>query len=319
MPIDPSLLPAMVWFTHIARHRSFTKAAAEMNVTRAALSQHLKTLEQQLGVRLLHRTTRDMSLTEEGQHLLNALVPALSAIEQAVVDLDESQIEPSGLIRLTSSRVASRLLLEPYLSELMERYPKLRLELILDDGFSNIVAGGLDAGIRLGKSLDEQMVAVPITPMLEMAIVGSPAYFAQHGIPETPSDLVRHNCLAYRFTTSGTIDTWSFISPSETKDNIVVYEPKGSAVFNDDESMLKAALQGLGLIKHINLCVRQHLADGSLVRVLKTWCRPFPGFYLYIPSRAHMPTKMQVLRSFLIEKREVLEQEQKNKISPWNK
>ena len=308
MPIEPSLLSSLTWFAHIARHRSFTKAAAEMEVTRAALSQHQKGLEERLGVRLLNRTTRDMSLTDEGQRLLDVLAPALKAVERAVSELGEAHEEPSGLIRMNSSRIAARLLIEPHLGELLERYPKLRLELVMNDGISNIVADGMDAGLRLGESLDEHMVAVPVTPPIEMAVVGSPAYFARHGLPESPADLMRHNCLAYRFTSSGTIDRWSFTSP-DAEERTVVFEPKGSAVFNDDENMLSAALQGVGLVKYLDICVRQHLADGRLVRVLASWCRPFPGFYLYVPSRAQMPAKVRALMDFLVERREQLAME----------
>lgn len=305
MPIEPSLISSLTWFAHIARHRSFTKAAMEMEVTRAALSQHLKGLEQHLNVRLLNRTTRDMSLTEEGQRLLDVLQPALAAIDRAVAEIGETHVEPTGLIRMNSSRVAARLLIEPHMGEFLARYPKLRLELVMDDGFSNIVAQGLDAGIRLGESLDEHMVAVPITPPLEMAIVGSPEYFERYGMPETPADLMKHNCLAYRFTSSGTIDRWSFTSPDEEK-RTVVFEPQGNAVFNDDDSMLHGAVQGVGLVQHIDLCVRRHLADGSLVRVLDAWCPPFPGFYLYVPSRSQMPAKTRALMDFLVEQRELL-------------
>ncbi len=307
MPIEPSLLASLTWFAHIARHRSFTKAADEMEVTRAALSQHLKGLEERLDVRLLNRTTRDMSLTDEGQRLLDVLQPALSAIERAVTELSEQHDEPSGLIRLNSSRIAARLLIEPHLGVFLARHPKVRLELVMNDGFSNIVADGMDAGLRLGESLDEHMVAVPVTPPIEMAVVGSPAYFAQHGLPETPADLMRHNCLAYRFTSSGTLDRWSFTSP-DADDSTVVVEPKGSAVFNDDENMLNAALQGVGVIKYLDICVRQHLAEGRLVRVLAPWCRPFPGFYLYVPSRAQRPAKIRALMDFLIERRALFEQ-----------
>lgn len=308
MPIEPSLVSSLTWFAHIARHRSFTRAAREMEVTRAALSQHLKALEQRLNVRLINRTTRDMSLTEEGQRLLDVLQPALMAIQQAVTETGEARNEPSGLIRMNSSRIASRLLVEPHMGEFLARYPKLRLELVMDDGFSNIVASGLDAGIRLGESLDEHMVAVPVTPPLEMAIIGAPSYFERHGIPETPADLMRHNCLAYRFTSSGTIDRWSFTTP-DADAHTVVFDPQGNAVFNDDDSMLRAALQGVGLVQHIDLCVRQHLADGSLRRVLAPWCPPFPGFYLYVPSREQMPAKTRALMDFLIEKRRWLERD----------
>lgn len=305
MPTAPSLLPALAWFVHVARHRSFTKAATEMEISRAALSLHLKALEQHLNVRLLHRTTRDMSLTEEGQRLFDALMPALKTIDRAVAEVGEAQSAPAGVLRVNTSRIAARTLVEPHMGEFLARYPKLRLELILNDGFSNIVADAADAGIRLGESLDEHMVAVPITPMLEMAIVGSPAYFAHHGILQTPADLMQHNCLAYRYTSSGTIDRWTFTSP-DAEARTVVFEPQGSAVFNDDESMLRAALQGVGLIQHIELCVRPHLESGALVRVLQPWCKPFPGFYLYAPTRAHMPAKVRAFIDFLVDKGEAL-------------
>ncbi len=305
MRIEPSLLSSLTWFAHIARHRSFTKAASEMGITRAALSQHLKALEQQLQVRLINRTTRSMSLTEEGQRLLDILQPSLMSIEQVVNALNDSHVEPSGLIRISVSRTAARLLIEPHLGEFLSRYPKIRLELIMDDGFSNIVAEGVDAGIRLGISLDEHMVAVPITPPLTTAIVGSPDYFKRNGTPESPEDLDTHNCLAYRFTSSGTIDHWSLTSPDVEK-HTVVFEPKGNAIFNDDHSMLQAAVQGVGLIKHIDLWVRKDIEEGKLHRVLTDWCKPFPGFYLYIPSRENMPKKIRVLMDFLIEKRELL-------------
>lgn len=295
----------MAWFAHVARRRSFTKAAADMEVTRATVSQHLKSLEERLNARLINRTTRDMSLTEAGQRLLDALQPALAAIESAVTDLSEAGAEPSGLIRLSVSRVAARSLIEPHLAEFLALHPKLRIELITDDGFTNIVAEGLDAGIRLGESLDERMIAAPITPALEMAIVGSPDYFARHGVPETPADLMQHNCLAYRFTSSGAIDRWSFVTP-EAEARAVVYEPQGNAVFNDDDSMLRAALNGVGLMQHLDLCVRPYLETGALVRVLTPWAQPRSGFFLYAPSRAQMPAKTRALMDFLIAQRRKL-------------
>ncbi|MBE4111021.1 LysR family transcriptional regulator [Vibrio parahaemolyticus] len=302
MAIEPSLISSLTWFAHVARHRSFTKAASEMGVTRAALSQHVKGLEKQLQVRLLNRTTRNMSLTEEGQRLLDTLHPSLTNIEQALNSLNDLHIEPAGLIRISVSRTAARLLFEPHLGEFLSRYPKIRLELSMDDGLTNIVAEGMDAGIRLGVSLDEHMVAIPITPNLTNAIVGSPDYFKRYGKPETPNDLEYHNCLAYRFTSSGTLDHWSLTSPDVDK-HTVIFEPKGNAVFNDDYSMLQAAIQGVGLIKHIDLWVLKYLEEGKLERVFVDWCKPFPGFYLYIPSRENMPKKIRVLMDFLIEKR----------------
>lgn len=305
MPIQPSLLYSLTWFAHIARHRSFTKAAAEMEVTRAALSQHLKALEQSLDVRLLNRTTRDMSLTEEGQRLLDVLVPALGAIDGAVRQLRETRADPTGLIRLNTSRVAAKTLIEPHLGEFLARHPKLKLELIMDDGLSNIIADGCDAGIRIGESLSDQVVAVPITPMLEMAVVASPAYVERHGMPESPQDLVQHDCVRYRMTTAGGLLPWEFSAPG--KDSHLFYvEPQGSLITNDDEAMIRAALQGTGLVQHLDIAVRAYLDNGSLVRLLQPWSKPFAGFYLYMPSRDHMPAKMRALVDFFVEKRELM-------------
>ncbi|WP_418129161.1 LysR family transcriptional regulator [Variovorax sp. 375MFSha3.1] len=301
--VDPGLLPALAWFAVIARHRSFTKAAAEMGVTRAALSQNLQALERRLDARLLHRTTRDVSLTQEGQRLYDALLPALGGIDRAVHGLGESLAEPSGLLRVNSSRIAARCLIEPHLQEFLARHPKLQLELVMDDALSNIVADGCDAGIRLGESLAEHVVAVPISPMLSMAVVASPDYFARRGRPESPGDLVQHDCIRFRQTGSGAIFRWEFSDPS-VAGHAFRFEPKGSYLTNDDEGMLRAALQGVGLIQHLDLAVQPHLAAGQLERVLAGWCMPFAGFYLYVPTRDQMPAKVRALMDFLVEKRE---------------
>lgn len=301
-------MASLTWFAHISRHGSFTKAANEMDVTRGALSQQLKGLEQSLGVRLMHRTTRSMSLTAEGRALFDVLQPALADVERALAEVGEAGQHAAGLVRISSSRPAARRLVEPHLGALLRRHPRLRVELVLEDGFSNIVAEGLDLGIRLGRSLDEHVVAVPITPPLRMAIVGSPSYFEAHGVPETPDDLSAHNCLAYRFSTSGAIDRWAFAEPGG-EGHPRVFEPRGSAIFNDDESMLQAALQGVGLVQHMDLWVQPYLADGSLMRVLLPWCRPFPGFHLYVPTRAQLPAKTRAVMDFLIEQRKRLESE----------
>lgn len=300
--MDPTLLPSLAWFAHVARHGSFTRAAAELGVTRAALSQNLKVLEQRLGVRLLHRTTRDMSLTEEGRHLLDALQPALDGIDHAVRSLGSAGREPAGLLRINTSRIAAKLLLEPHLGALLARHPQLQLELVMDDGMANIVAEGCDAGIRFGESLAEHMMAVPITPPLEMAVVGTPAYFERHGVPQSPADLAAHHCVRYRQTSSGAIFRWEFSAPDDG--HSVGFEPRGSVTTNDDDGMIRAALQGVGLVQHLELAVRPWLAEGRLVRVLQDWCRPFPGFYLYVPTRTQMPAKVRALIDFLTEQRE---------------
>ncbi len=304
--MDPSRLPPLAWFSHIAQHGSFTKAAAEMGVSRAALSQSLKALEEQLNVKLIYRTTRDMSLTEEGQRLFDQLRPALGAIEQAVRGVGEANAEPSGLLRINTSRIAARNLVEPHLAEFFARYPQLKLELVIDDGFSNIIADGCDAGIRMGESLAPHVVAVPISPMLEMAVVASPEYFRRNGVPQTPADLANHDCVAYRHISSGAVFRWEFSAP-EPDGHAFVVEPQGKLITNDDDSMIRAALQGAGLVQHVDIAVREPLQDGSLVRVLQPWCKPFAGFYLYVPSREQMPRKVRAVTDFLIEKRIALE------------
>lgn len=301
--MDPSLLPSLAWFVHIAEHRSFTRAAAEMGISRAALSQNLKALEERLQVRLLHRTTRDMSLTEEGLRLFEALRPNLGAIERAVRGLDETRGEPAGLLQVNTSRAAAKLFVEPYVQEFLARHPQVQLELVMDDGLSNIVADGCDAGIRLGESLAEHMVAVPITPMLRMAVVGSPDYFKRHGKPQTPTELVQHNCVRFRHVGSGAIFNWEFTSPDIEGHDFEV-EPRGSFTTNDDDGLIRAALAGIGLVQHIDATVRPYLDQGSLIRVLDAWCPPFPGFYLYVPTRQQMPAKVRALIDFLVEKRD---------------
>ncbi len=300
--MDPSLLPSLAWFAHVAHHRSFTRAAAEMGVSRANLSQNVKALERRLNVKLLYRTTRDMSLTEEGQRLYDVWYPALIAVERTVRTMHDMRDEPSGLLRVNTSRVAAKVLLEPHLHEFCTRYPKLQLELVMDDALANIVADGCDAGIRIGESLAEHMVAVPITPKLEMAVVGTPAYFERHGLPSTPADLARHNCLRFRLP-GGAIFAWEFTGP-ETGGHEFTVEPQGQIITNDDDGMIRAALQGAGLMQHIDIAVQPHLQSGALVRVLQPWCKPFAGFYIYAPTRGQMPAKVRALIDFLVDKRE---------------
>lgn len=303
--MDPYLLPPLAWFAHIAHHRSFTRAAEEMGVSRAALSQNLKALEKQLGVKLLYRTTRDMSLTEAGQQLFDALQPTLGTIEQAVRTLGDAGGEPSGLLKINASRMATRALIEPHLPEFHARYPKLRLELVMAEPLSNIIADGCDAGIRLGRSLADHVVAVPVTPVLSMAVVGAPGYFERHGAPKAPGDLARHNCINYRYSGSGAIHDWDFNEPGKHGQHFT-QAVNGNLTTNDDEGMTRAALAGLGLIQNIDIAIHRYLADGRLIRVLREWTHTQAGFYLYMPTREQMPAKMRALLDFLVEKRETI-------------
>ncbi len=303
--MEPSLLPSLAWFVHIAHHRSFTRAAEEMGVSRAALSQNLKALERQLGVKLLYRTTRDMSLTEAGQQLFNTLQPSFGEIEHAVRNLGDASGEPAGLIKLNTSRLAAKALIEPHLVEFHACYPKLALELVMAEPLSNIIADGCDAGIRLGRSLAGHVVAVPVTPVLSMAVVGSPDYFKRHGVPKTPDDLAGHNCINYRYSGSGALHDWDFNEPGKQGQHFTL-AVTGNLTTNDDDGMARAALQGLGLIQHIDIAIRHELADGRLLRVLRDWTHTQAGFYLYTPSREQMPAKVRALLDFMVEKRETI-------------
>lgn len=305
--IDPALLPHLAWFALVARRGSFTKAAAEMGVTRAGLSQNLKALEQRLGVRLLHRTTRDMSLTDEGRHLLAALQPALAGIDDALRSVGDAGRAPSGLLRVNSSRIAAKLLLEPHLGEFLSRHPGLQMEMVIDDGLSNIVAEGCDAGIRFGESLAEHMIAVPVTPRMTMAVAASPAYWQRRGLPATPADLSSHDCVRYRQTSSGAIFRWEFSAPAalgQTGGHAFTVEPQGRITTNDDDGMIRAALQGAGVVQHLEPALRPWISSGALVQVLQPWCAPLPGLYLYAPTREQMPLKVRALIDFLVEKRD---------------
>lgn len=303
--MNPSLLPSLAWFVHVAHHRSFTKAAEEMGITRAALSQNVKALEKQLGVKLLYRTTRDMSLTEAGQQLFDTLQPSLGQIQQAVRSLGDAAGTPSGLIRVNTSRMAAKALIEPHLAEFYERYPKLRLELVMAEPLSNIIADGCDAGIRLGRSLADHVVAVPVTPVLSMAVVGAPAYFERHGVPKSPDDLAHHNCINYRYSGSGALHDWDFNEPGRRGQHFT-QAVTGNLITNDDEGMTRAALSSLGLIQNIDIAIHSYLSDGRLVRVLREWTHMQAGFYLYVPTREQMPSKVRALLDFLVEKRETI-------------
>jgi len=303
--MNPSLLPSLAWFVHIAHHRSFTRAAEAMGVSRAAVSQNLKALERQLGVRLLYRTTRDMSLTEAGQQLFDTLQPSFGQIDHALRNLADIGEVPTGIIRVNTSRLAARALLEPRLAEFYGRYPKVGIELIMDDTLSNIIAEGCDVGLRLGRSLAEHVIAVPVSPALSMAVVGSPDYLERNGVPITPEDLASHNCINYRYAGTGVLRAWDFNEPG-AQGRHLTQAVSGNFTTNDDASMLRAAVQGVGLIQHLDIAIQQPLADGRLVRVLGDWTHRLDGFYLYSPAREQMPSKIRALLDFLIEKRDAM-------------
>ena len=268
----------------IARLRSFTRAAAEIGVSPSALSQTMRSLEERLGYRLLTRTTRSVSTTEAGERLLAAVAPRFKEIEAELAALGELRNRPAGLVRITCSERAAETVLWPRLASGLADFPEVGVELFIDHGFTDIAAERFDAGVRLGESVEKDMIAVRIGPDMRMVAVASPAYLADRAPPQTPQDLVAHNCINLRLSTSGGLYAWEFEKDGHAL-RVKVY---GQFTFNTIRPMVSAALEGFGIAYVPEDSARPHLDAGKLVPVLDDWCQPFSGFHLYYPSRRQM-------------------------------
>jgi DNA-binding transcriptional LysR family regulator len=268
-------------FLAVARARSFTRAAAKLGVSQSALSHTIRGLEARLGLRLLTRTTRSVAPTEAGDRLLRTIGPRLDEIEAEIAALSELRDKPAGTIRITAGRHPVETILTPAIAKLLPDYPDLKIEFIVDQRLTDIVAEGLDAGVRLGEQLARDMIAIRIGPDMRMSVVGSPGYFADRLRPRTPHDLTAHNCINLRLPTLGGLYAWEF----ERNKREIKVRVEGQLVFNDADLMLGAAIAGLGLAYVIEDRAARHVASGHLVRVLADWCPPFPGYHLYYPSR----------------------------------
>ena len=268
-------------FATVAEEQSFTKAAARLGTSQSALSHTIRRLEARLGVRLLTRTTRRVAPTQAGERLLRVLGPALDTIAAELVSLGQLRDRPAGMVRITTSEHAAHDVLWPVLERLLPEYPDIQVELSVSGSLTDIVAERFDAGVRLGESIDKDMVAVRIGPDLRMAVVGSPAYWAEHPHPVTPQDLNGHRCINLRLPTAGGLYAWEFGKDGRE----LRVRVDGPLVFNSVSLVLRAALAGFGLACVMEDHVRAHLAEGRLVRVLEDWCPPFAGYHLYYPSR----------------------------------
>ncbi|AIY43925.1 Transcriptional regulator [Collimonas arenae] len=281
-------------FASVARHRSFTKAALECGVSASALSHAMRTLESRLGVRLLNRTTRSVTPTEAGEQLLTRLGPALREIGEALDQVNQFRDTPRGTLRLNVPRTAARWLLAPVFARFLAAYPEIRLEVVTDDSLVDIVAQGFDAGIRFGETLARDMIALPMGPPLRLIVVCSPLYAARRGLPRHPQDLKQHACIGRRFP-SGALYAWEFAKDGEA----LAVAVDGPLLLDDDELMLGAALDGIGLSYLYEEQAREWLAQGRLVRALDDWCPPMPGFFLYYPSRRQLPTALRLFIEML--------------------
>lgn len=268
-------------FVAVAREGTFTRAAAQLGVTQSALSQSISGLEARLQIRLLTRTTRSVSPTAAGERLLNAIGNRFDEIEAELDELSALRDKPSGTVRITCGDHIQRTLLLPRLTPLLLEYPDIKVEFDINYGFRDIVADRFDAGVRLGDTIDKDMIAVPIGPPVRMAVVAAPAYFAAHPKPRNPRDLVDHNCINMRMQSGGGLYAWDF----QRKDRHVNIRVDGQLIFNTSPNIVDAALAGLGIAWLPEEEFAPHIEEGRLLRVLENWCPPFPGYYLYYPNR----------------------------------
>ena len=268
-------------FVTVAREGSFTRAAGILGVTQSALSQAIRGLESRLQIRLLTRTTRSVSPTVAGERLLQAIGNRFDEIEAELDNLTQMRDKPAGTVRITCGDHVLRTTLLPKLSALLHEYPDINVEFDVSYGFRDIVADRFDAGVRLGDTIDKDMIAVPIGPQLRMAAVAVPEYFASRGIPENPRDLMNHSCINQRMQTSGGLYVWDF----EQRGKQVNVRVNGQLIFNTASHIVDAALAGLGIAYLPEEEFEPHLREGRLERVLEDWCPPFSGYYLYYPSR----------------------------------
>lgn len=268
-------------FLAVAEDQSFTKAAARLGITPSALSHRMKGLEERLGLRLLTRTTRNVSPTEAGERLMISLSPLFEMINQEVEALGELRDKPSGTIRISCTDDQIELCLRPKLAQFLREFPDVTIELYVDYGFTNVVTERFDAGIRFGESISQDMIAVPVGPDIRLVVVGSPNYFKQHGEPTTPYELPEHACIDIRHRPDGSVYAWEF----EKDGKEFTVKGKGHIVFNSTMHVLNAAVDGIGLGFIPEELARPYLDDGRLKTILTDWTPYFPGFHLYYPNR----------------------------------
>jgi DNA-binding transcriptional LysR family regulator len=278
-------------FVAVAEDRSFTRAAKRLGISQSALSHALRGLEERLGVRLLARTTRSVATTDAGERLLASVAPRLAEIEDEIAALNDLRAKPSGNIRITTSEHAAQRYLWPAVEQVMRDNPEISVEIAIESRFVDIVAERFDAGIRLGESLEKDMVAARIGPDMRMAAVASPAYLAEHGVPQTPHDLSAHKCINLRFQTQGNLYAWEF----EKDGQEISVGVEGPLIVNNGNLMMKAAINGFGIAFTLEDYVADHIRTGALVPVLSDWCEPFGGYYLYYPSRRQHSRAFAVL------------------------
>lgn len=286
----PDLFDGISEFLTVVRRGSFRSAAGELGVTPGAVSQAVQTLERRIGLPLFHRTTRHVALTEAGERFLAEVRPAADAIAGSLENLANLSTKPSGTLRLLTHHSAAREVLTPVLPAFLTAYPDIAVEVITDTKHQDLVGGGFDAGIRIGEFIDQDMLTVRVTPPFSWVVVGSPAYFATHGRPDTPDDLANHTCLRFRLPPSGDLYRWEF----EREGVAVTIDPPGQLT-SDDFALLRAmAVAGLGLTYASSRNIRRELADGRLETCLDDYTPAQDARYLYYPKSSRLQPKLRV-------------------------
>jgi len=281
-------------FAAVAQERSFRKAATRLGVTPSALSHVIRALEERLGAKLLHRTTRSVALTEAGSALLGRFVPAITDIEHAVSEVGAFSDRPRGRLCINLPRLAAEVVILPKIGQFAQLYPEIALDLVIDDSMADIVAEGSDAGIRSGAHVQGDMIAVRLSADLRGAVIASPAYVAAHGTPAVPSDLREHRCINYRYANNGAVYRWQF----KRREEAVEVRVDAMTTINDTNVILRCALAGLGFAYIVEDIVAPFIEDGRLVRVLEEWCPPISGFHLYYSGARHTSAPLRAMIDF---------------------
>lgn len=289
-PVKTPSLSDLKAFIAVAEQRSFRRAAELSGVTRSTLSHAIRGLEQRLGVRLLHRTTRSVALTQAGEQLLRRIVPHLNGLDQALEDIADTQGQLLGTLRINGGVEAIQLLLETVVPEYQARYPGVDLDLIAEGRLVDIVAQGFDAGIRLAEAVPADMIAVRFGGDVRFLAVASPEYLAKYAAPEVPDDLSEHRCIRQRLPGGGRY-RWEFSRHGQD----IVLDVPGTLTLNNPQLMVDAAIHGLGIAYVPEMDARHALDDGRLVTLLEPWCPPLPGLCLYFPANRHMPASLRAL------------------------
>mgnify|MGYP003624253358 CR=1 FL=1 len=294
-PTPPMNLPGLLTFEAVARHLNFARAATELGVTPTAVSRTIKSVEAQLNVRLFNRTTRSVSLTEAGSSLNAELAPALAQIKSSLSQVLTATDQPSGTVRVNSSYVAYRILIEPHLTAFMDKFPLINIEISLDNQLSDIVNTGFDIGIRMGKRVQNDMVAVQLGAVQKRIVVAATDYFNKQAEPQTLEGLLKHNCIRQRYSVGGRLFEWKF----EAQGQMVQIDVQGRFIFDEMRSVLDATIQGQGIGFVFEDFVKQELASGMIRQILKQHRGIDDAFHLYYPHRKHMPGKLRAFVDFM--------------------